>query len=105
MDRAILTKIRAAVTRGEYRITTHADLEMAADELILEEVKISLKEGEIIEDYPEDFPFPSCLIYGRSYEGGPVHSVWAYDEANEFAILVTVYRPDPSKWIDFKIRR
>ena len=32
--------------------------------------------GEIVEQYPDDKPFPSCLIYSE-YEG-PLHSVWAY---------------------------
>ena len=25
-----------------------------------------LESGEIIEDYPDDFPHPSCLVFGRT---------------------------------------
>jgi YgiT-type zinc finger domain-containing protein len=28
--------------------------------------------------------------------------VWAYNEANGAAVLITVYQPDPERWIDFR---
>ncbi|MHB2149652.1 DUF4258 domain-containing protein [Calditrichota bacterium LG25] len=34
--------------------------------------------GEIIETYPADKPLTSCLVFGKSSKGGPIHSVWAY---------------------------
>lgn len=75
------------------------------DEISNQSLYASVFEGEIIEDYSEDSPFPSCLIFGEDKEGTPIHSVWAYSEKDKIAILVTAYVPDPSKWIDFKIRR
>lgn len=44
-------------------------------------------------------------MYGNTFEAEPVHSVWAYNEANGVAVLITVYRPDPERWIDFRERR
>ena len=35
----------------------------------------------------------------------PVHSVWGFNNENKWAVLITVYRPDPAKWIDMRIRR
>lgn len=35
----------------------------------------------------------------------PLHSVWAYNIETKASVLITVYRPDPEKWIDWKIRR
>ena len=62
--------------------------------------------GEIIEEYPEDRPYPSCLVYGDTFGGEPVHSVWAYNEESGFAVIITVYRPDPTRWKpDWKTRR
>jgi hypothetical protein len=55
--------------------------------------------------YPDDKPFPSCLIYGETFSGEPVHSVWAYNQENQWAVLITVYRPDPRRWIDWRTRR
>ena len=88
-----------------YRITHHAVEEAGNDQLNLEEIVHSLYNGEIIEDYPRDEPSPSCLISGENAEGEPIHSVWAYDEKNQRAILITVYRPDPTRWIDWRERR
>jgi len=31
--------------------------------------------GEVIEDYPDDQPYPSCLVFGRTQSGGPLHVV------------------------------
>ena len=61
--------------------------------------------GEIIEDYPKDKPYPSCLIFGETFKGEPVHSVWGFNSENKWAVLITVYRPDPGLWIDYKYRR
>ena len=62
--------------------------------------------AEIIEKYPEDRPYPSCVVYGDTFGGEPVHSVWAYNEESGFAAIITVYRPDPTRWKpDWKTRR
>jgi hypothetical protein len=49
--------------------------------------------------------YPSCLIFGRTFGGDPVHSVWAFNDENLWAVVITVYRPDPNRWIDFRQRR
>jgi hypothetical protein len=70
----------------------------------VDDVRHVIETGETIEDYPEDFPFPSRLILG-SRGSSPVHVVVAESsQANEL-IVVTVYTPDPGKWTaDFKRR-
>ena len=97
----ILDSIRS----NRFRITDHADEETHNDHLSFEEVITSILQGEIIEDYHNDKPFPSCLISGLTMHGEPVHSVWAYNIANKWAVLITVYRPDRARWIKWKIRR
>ncbi len=94
-----------AISAGQVRITDHADEEEAfADHLTYEEIYFSVIHGEVIEDYPIDKPYPSCLIFGRNFSGEPIHSVWAYNPNNLWAVLITVYRPDPERWIDWKVR-
>ena len=87
------------------RITEHADEEAQNDELSFEEVFTSVLEGEIIEQYPDEKPYPSCLIYGKNLKNEPIHSVWAYNTETKASVLITVYRPDPSRWKNWKIRR
>jgi len=94
-----------AISSGQVRITDHADEEAQADRLKYDEVYYSVLHGEIIEEYPTDRPYPSCLVYGETFGNEPVHSVWAYNDSTGWAVLVTVYRPDPKRWIDFKIRK
>lgn len=54
-----------AIRANRVRITDHADEEAEADQLTFDEIYFSVLNGEIIEDYPNDKPYPSCLIYGR----------------------------------------
>ena len=70
-----------------------------------DEIIHSVVRGEIVEDYPDDGPYPSCLIYGDTPTGEPVHSVWAYNRETESAVLITTYRPDPSRWVMWRTRR
>jgi len=100
-----INDIIRAIQANRIRITDHADEEARADSLSFDEVFFSVFQGEIIEEYPKDRPYPSCLIYGRTFRGEPVHSVWAYNEQNQWAVLITVYRPDPNKWIEWRKRR
>jgi hypothetical protein len=75
-----IAAIREAIQANRIRITDHADEEAAVDRLAFGEIIRSVLEGEIIEDYPTSKPYPSCLIYGPTSGGEPVHTVWAYNE-------------------------
>lgn len=100
-----ISSILKAIHSNRVRITDHADEEAENDQLKFDEIYFSVLHGEIIEDYPTAKPYPSCLIYGQTFSGDPVHTVWAYNEQSQWAVLVTVYRPDPKRWIDWRKRR
>ena len=70
-----------------------------------DEVRNVLDQGEVIEAYPEDRPFPSQLVPG--WDGlRPVHVVSARNEEEDETIVITVYEPEPDRWEpDFKRRR
>jgi len=94
-----------AIKSQRVRITDHADEEAHADALVLADIFSSVSQGEIIETYPTDRPYPSCLVYGNSGRQDPIHSVWAYNSETQWAVLITVYRPDPDRWINWRERR
>jgi len=94
-----------AIQNNRIRITEHADEEAETDDLTFDEIFFSISHGEIIEQYPTDKPYPSCLINGQTFGGDHVHSVLAINEDNQWAVLITVYRPDPDRWINFRKRR
>ncbi|MBI5560248.1 MAG: DUF4258 domain-containing protein [Deltaproteobacteria bacterium] len=98
-------KIIESIKTGKIRITDHADEEIHNDGLTFEEVFVSVLSGEVIEEYPKDSPYPSCLICGKNYKNEPIHSVWAYNKETMGAVLITAYRPDPKKWIEVKWRK
>ena len=75
-----IANIIDAIQAKRIRITDHADEEAESDQLAFDEVYSSVIHGEIIEDYPDDRPYPSCLIYGQNFSGDPVHSVWAFND-------------------------
>ena len=86
----------------------HAREEMEVEELgeIKDnEVIEAVLNGKIIEDYPEDKPYPSCLIYGETSNKRPLHIVFAYAEDANKVIIVTVYQPRSDQWIGFERRR
>ena len=94
-----------AIRQNRMRITDHADEEAQADHLSFDGIFFSVLQGEIIEDYPTDKPYPRCLILGKSFTGEPIHSVWAYNPETQWAVLITVYRPDPERWMNWRTRR
>jgi hypothetical protein len=88
-----------------YRITDHAEEEAYDDRIPLSEILNTIRTGEILEQYPDDKPYPSCLVYSRLNNGDPIHTVWAFNDATKASVLITTYRPDPQRWIDGRIRR
>jgi len=62
-------------------------------------------DGEVIEDYPEDHPFPSCLIFEMVW-GKPFHVVISLDNQNQKAYIITAYIPTLDKFgPNFRTRR
>lgn len=100
-----LDEIRSCAGRQIF-YTLHALDEMnAEDELISkDEVREAIFKGEMIEDYPEDKRGHSCLLFGFSGKGRPVHVVCAPKQ--DYLAVITTYVPSLDKWEDgFKTRR
>lgn len=51
--------------------------------------------GEIVEQYPDDYPYPSCLLLG----GNPALHVVCGQGPDE-VWMITAYHPDPAEWED-----
>jgi len=65
-------------------------------------IKSIVINGEIIEEYPLDIPYPSALILGFCKEE-PFHMVVA--QCKDHTIVITVYQPDEAKWINYRQRK
>jgi hypothetical protein len=70
----------------------------------MDDVKRVLTAGEIIEQYPTDYPHPSCLILGYTEAGKALHVVCGSNGVELW--LITAYFPDPAEWSgDYRQRR
>ena len=83
--------------------TVHCIARMQERDILLDDVLSVIMNGEIIEDYPDDFPFPSCLVMGIIGER-ILHVVLANDGTR--LRIISAYWPDASKFEkDGKTRR
>jgi hypothetical protein len=101
---AMIQEIRQKFARDEVEFSKHA-----ADQSILRgirvwEIREAVSVGEIIEDYPDDKYGPSCLILGYTQADRPVHIQCSYPSRSVIKVI-TVYEPDPTEWIEFRLRR
>ncbi len=100
----LLAQIRAELRAGNFRITEHGLQEILADGLSVSELAddILYGEAEVIEDYPDDSRGASCLVAIWTRGGEPVHVVFSYPPRPK---MITAYRLDPKKWLDYRTRR
>ncbi len=84
-------------------ITQHSRKRFSERGITIDDVISAIKSGEIIEQYPEDDPFPSCLILGK-VQDKIIHTVASIDE--DMIYIITAYIPSSAKWEqDWKTRK
>lgn len=85
-------------------ITEHARQRLTERGITVDDIICGIKTGEIIRQYEDDKPFPSCLILGKSESGVYIHIVVSHDE--EWIYLITAYYPSSDIWeLDFKTKK
>lgn len=99
----MLTRIQRQAAAESIRVTQHAQEEMDAEEITLDEVLAAIANGQILEKYAEHRRGPCCLLYGRTHKGRPLHVVCT--TAQPLLIIITVYEPLPPKWVSPTQRR
>ncbi len=85
-------------------VTAHILLRFQQRNILYSEIKEVIMNGEIIEEYPEDYPYPSCLVFGCTLQKRVLHVVVGMSDTKLW--LITAYQPDPEQWSDdFKKRK
>ena len=92
-----IERIRDFNKKGLIVITEHAEQRMQERNITIKEIIDTINFGEIIENYDEDTPYPSCLILHIKNKK-PLHVV--ISDAQEYFKVVTSYVPDKNKWYD-----
>ena len=87
------------MTRTERRLVfrVHAIRRMFERGISVEQVGRVLDQGEAIEHYSDDTPYPSRLMLGW-IGARPIHVIAAEVPGTEESIIVTVYEPNPDQW-------
>ncbi len=93
-----INNLRSYYAKERVIITIHAQERLRQRGIRAKDVRNCIMTGEIIEQYPDDFPFPSCLVFGKSVNGKILHVV-ASDEGTGSRII-TAYFPDNIKFED-----
>lgn len=100
-----LVLLRDVVRKRRIHWRQHAITRMMQRGIRRDDVMKVLLSGEVIEDYPDDRPFPSALLFDM-IESRPLHVVVALSPASQYAYIITVYEPDPDRFgPDFRTRR
>jgi hypothetical protein len=85
--------------------STHAITQMAKRTISTGDVRNVLDNGEVIEIYPNNAPYPSRLVLGWKGQR-PIHVAAADNHLAQETIIITTYEPDPNLWHpDFKTRK
>ena len=100
----MITEIRRKVSDGKFEYSKHAVDQSIIRNIGVDEIREAILRREIIEDYPEDKYGPSCLVFGRTLRGRPVHNHCSFP-TRDFLKIITVYEPDSESWEGFKRRK
>lgn len=100
----LIDDIRAKFANDEFEFSKHAvDQSLLRDVRVLE-IREAISTGEVIEDYPDDKYGPSCLLFGFTSAGRPLHVHCSYP-SRPVVKIITVYEPNALEWIDYRVRR
>jgi len=98
--------IHECIRTRNYRITGHATQQRLAHRITVAALENALLSSEIIERYPDDEPYPSCLVLGWLTTGDPLHIVCSRSPLAPRLRIVTVYEPSDEYWeSDYKTRK
>lgn len=99
-----IEKIQSLFQKRSVKWSTHCLERMQERDISRDDVRSCVLRGEIIEDYPNDYPYPSCLIFGHTTRDRVLHIVIGADEIT--AYVITAYYPSADKFeADLKTRK
>lgn len=104
MNGIIIDDLRILCENRNIRWTAHVLERLQERNIQPRDVKSAIMSGEVIEQYPEDYPYPSCLVLGKTINNRCLHVVCGVGDNHVF--IITAYFPDLQKWeSDLKTRK
>ena len=100
----IIESLRHLCHDENIAMTKHANNRLRERGISIEDVKHAILKGEIIRQYEDDKPFPSCLVLGKAEDDEYIHVVASIDDNTLY--IITTYHPDKTEWEpDLKTKR
>ena len=100
----LIEQLREKIAADQFELSKHAVDQSIVRRIGMQELREAVAAGGVIEDYPDDKYGPSCLIFGETTAGRPLHVQCSYPIRTPVRII-TLYEPTPDRWIDFRRRR
>ncbi len=99
-----IEKVRELCRQKRLKWSVHVAARMQERGIKRADIINCILNGEVIEDYPYDYPNPSCLMFGYTLRDSIIHVVIGCDEDNIY--IITAYYPNTDKFeADLKTRR
>ena len=98
MEKLKIDNIKQMVKNGKIRWTNHIIVRLFQRNISQEDIENAILNGEIIEEYENNYPYPSCLIYGINFKNEILHIVCGINKLELW--IITAYYPDNIKWED-----
>ena len=95
--------IRKLCNEKPFIMTQHAEVRRRQRGITVSDIKRAIQTGIIIEDYPDAYPNPACLILSSVVDKKPLHVVCGI--SGEDLWIITVYHPNNEEWEDSYSKR
>ncbi len=104
MEKLNINTIKQLIKDGKIRWTNHLVIRLLQRNITQHDIENALLSGEIIEQYEDDYPYPSCLVYGVNLNNEILHIVCGSNGKELW--IITAYYPDIVEWEkDLKTRK
>ncbi len=100
----IVIGIQEKFANEQFEFSRHALDRTILRKISVQEIREASQSAELLEDYPNDKYGPSCLLLGFTLAGRALHMQCSYP-TRPLVKVITVYEPDPSEWIEFRVRK